>query len=165
MSAHLRLRAVPPPALRNSATWLERQFEEGGEGVRHREEALDERYLDQERLYAGAHPQRAENRPRTQVVLGGRPVFRRDRHRPRLLVLTSAQARRVAGFLSAADFETLWDAVREDLLPRYGGAPAEPETWAAFAVAHQELRAFYAQTAACGDAVVKRLPADARPTG
>jgi hypothetical protein len=161
MSAYLRLRAVPPPALRNSATWLERQFEEGGEAVRHREEVLDERYLDQERLYAGAGPRRTGDRPHTQVVLGGRPVFRRDRHRPLLLVLTAAQARRVAGFLSGADFETLWDVAREDLLPRYGGAPAEPETWAAFAAAHQELRAFYAQTAACGDAVVKRLPADA----
>jgi hypothetical protein len=165
MSAYLRLRAVPPPALRNSATWLERQFEEDGgaiphQGGRHREEVLDERYLDQERLYAGAHPRRPEDRPHTQVVLGGRPVFRRDRHQPRLLVLTAAQARRVAGFLSAADFGTLWDVAREDLLPRYGGAAAEPETWAAFAAAHQELRAFYAQTAACGDAVVKRLPAD-----
>ncbi|MFF7352199.1 MULTISPECIES: DUF1877 family protein [Streptomyces] len=163
MSAYLRLRAVPPPALRNSATWLERQFEEGVEVVRHpcgrcREEALDERYVDQERIYAGAVPQRAEDQPQAQVVLGGRPVFRRDRHKPRLLVLTAAQARRVAGFLSTADFDALWGSVRGELLPRYGGAAAEPETWAAFAAAHQELRTFYAGTAACGDAVVKWLP-------
>ncbi|MFF3659528.1 DUF1877 family protein [Streptomyces olivochromogenes] len=163
MSTYLRLRSVPPPALRNSTTWLERLFEDDSETVRHRvgrhrEEALDTRYLDQERIYAGAPPNRAEHRPQTQVVLGGRPVFRTDRHKPPLLVLTAAQARRVAGFLAMADFDTLWDFARAELLPRYGGVTAEPETWYAFAVAHQELRAFYAQTAECGDAVVKWLP-------
>ncbi|MFI6492292.1 DUF1877 family protein [Streptomyces sp. NPDC050564] len=164
MSTYLRLRAVPPPALRNSATWLERLFEDESEtvrqrAVRHREEVLDRRYLDQERLYAGASPNRAEARPRTQVVLGGRPVFRADRHKPPFLVLTAAQARQVAGFLAMADFDALWDFARDELLPRYGGVTAEPETLHAFAVAHQELRAFYAQTAEYGEAVVKWLPA------
>jgi hypothetical protein len=164
MSTYLRLRAVPPPALRNSATWLERLFEEDSETVRHRvcrhrEEALDKRYLDQERIYAGAPPHRADDRPGTQVVLGGRPVFRADRYRPSLLVLTAAQVRRVARFLVTADFDALWDFARDELLPSYGGETAEPETWYAFAAAHQELRAFYAQTAKCGDAVVKWVPA------
>ncbi|WP_406170475.1 DUF1877 family protein [Streptomyces sp. NBC_00996] len=164
MSTYLRLRAVPPPALRNSATWLERLFEaESGtvrqRAVRHREEVLDKRYLDQERLYAGASPNPAEARPRTQVVLGGRPVFRADRHKPPFLVLTAAQARQVAGFLAMADFDALWDFARDELLPRYGGVTAEPETLHAFAAAHQELRAFYAQTAEYGEAVVKWLPA------
>ncbi|MFI1761517.1 DUF1877 domain-containing protein [Streptomyces sp. NPDC020800] len=172
MSAYLRMRAVPPPALRNSVTWLERQFEDDVEVVRyrsgrHREEALDERCLDQERIYAGAllhgaqdRPRdRLQDRPQDQVVLGGRPVFRPGRHEPRLLVLTAAQARRVAGFLGEADFDALWGFARDELLPRYGGAAAEPETWAAFAAAHRELRAFYAQAAECGEAVVKRLAA------
>ncbi|MEU9988818.1 DUF1877 family protein [Streptomyces sp. NPDC048045] len=167
MSAYLRLRAVPPPALRNSATWWERQFEDGLEAVRcrggryrggrPREEVLDERYPDQERIYAGAVPRGAEGRPQAHVVLGGRPVFRTGRHRPQLLVLTAAQARRVAGFLAAADFDALWVFARDELLPRYGGVDAEPETWGAFAAAHQELRAFYAQAAEYGDAVVKWL--------
>ncbi|MFJ6901572.1 DUF1877 family protein [Streptomyces hokutonensis] len=164
MSTYLRLRAVPPPALRNSATWLERLFGDSSAAVRHRlvrhhEEVLDKRYLDQERIYAGALPHRAEDRPRTQVVLGGRPVFRPDRHKPPLLVLTAAQARRVAGFLATADFDALWDVARDEMVPRYGGVTAEPETWGAFAAAHQELKAFYAQTAEHGDAVVKWLPA------
>ncbi|MFD7600107.1 DUF1877 family protein [Streptomyces mirabilis] len=163
MSTYLRLRAVPPPALRNSTTWLERLFEDDSETVRrgvgrHREEELDNRYLDQERIYAGAPAHRAEDRPQTQVVLGGRPVFRADRRKSPFLVLTAAQARRVARFLAVADFDALWDFARAELLPRYGGAGAEPETWYAFAVAHQELRAFYARTAECGDAVVKWLP-------
>ncbi|WP_405880841.1 YfbM family protein [Streptomyces sp. NBC_01136] len=164
MSTYLRLRAVPPPALRNSATWLERLFEDDSETVRHgvgrhREEVLGKRYLDQERIYVGAPPHRAEDRPQTQVVLGGRPVFRPDRHKPPFLVLTAAQARRVARFLTMADFDALWVFARDELVPRYGGATAEPRTWGAFAAAHQELRAFYAQTAECGDAVVKWLPA------
>jgi hypothetical protein len=164
MSTHLRLRAVPPPALRNSATWLERLFEDDSETVRnrvarHREEVLDKRYLDQERIYAGAAPHRAGDRPQTQVVLGGRPVFRPDPHKPPFMVLTAAQARRVARFLAMADFDALWDFARDELMPRYGGVTAEPETWYAFAAAHQELRAFYAQTAEYGDAVVKWLPA------
>jgi len=164
MSTYLRLRAVPPPALRNSATWLERLFGDSSATVRHRlgrhhEEVLDKRYLDQERIYAGALSHRAEGRPRTQVVLGGRPVFRPDRHKPPLLVLTAAQVRRVAGFLATADFGELWDVARDELVPRYGGVTAELETWGAFAASHQELKAFYAQTAECGDAVVKWLPA------
>ncbi|MER5471054.1 DUF1877 family protein [Streptomyces sp. NPDC002685] len=163
MSTYLRLRAVPPPALRNSTTWLERLFEDDSETVwhrvvRHREEALDKRYLDQQRIYAAAPPRRAEDRPQAQVVLGGRPVFRADRHKPPFLVLTAAQARGVARFLAMADFDALWDFARAQLLPHYGGETAEPETWHAFATAHQELRAFYAQTAECGDAVVKWLP-------
>lgn len=150
MSAYLRLRAVPPPALRNSATWLERLFEGDTETVR--------RCRDQERIYAGASPcPPARSRPRIPVVLGGLPVFRAGRDRTPLLVLTAAQARQVAGFLATADFEALWDAARDDLLPRYGGVIAEPETWGAFAAAHRELRAFYVHTAECGDAVVKWL--------
>ncbi|MEU9452643.1 DUF1877 family protein [Streptomyces sp. NPDC048277] len=153
MNEYLRLRAVPAPALRNSPSWLERLFESGSETtVRHR------RYLDQERIYAAASPHGPGNHPENQVVLGGRPVFRADRHKPPLLVLTAAQARQVAGFLTAADFDALWDLTRDTLMPRYGGTPAEPETWGAFAAAHQELRTFYAQTAESGDAVVKCLP-------
>ncbi|RPE39998.1 uncharacterized protein DUF1877 [Streptomyces sp. Ag109_O5-1] len=150
MSAYLRLRAVPPPALRNSATWLERLFEGDAETVR--------RCRDLERIYTGAplYPL-AESRPRTQVVLGGWPVFRADRHKTPLLVLTAAQARQVARFLAAADFEALWDAARDELLPRYGGVITEPETRGAFAAAHRELTAFYVHTAECGDAVVKWL--------
>lgn len=164
MSTHLRLRAVPAPALRNSATWLERLFEDDSETVRHRvarhrERVLDRRYPDQERIYAGAAPHGAADRPQTQVVLGGRPVFRADPRKPPFMVLTAAQARRVARFLTMADFDALWLFARDELLPRYGGVTAEPETWHAFAAAHQELRAFYAQTAEHGDAVVKWLPA------
>lgn len=152
MSAYLRLRAVPSPALRNSSTWLERSFEDDSETVR--------RYRDQERIYAGASPHHplAQDRPQSQVVLGGRPVFRVDRHKPPLLVLTAAQTRRVSGFLAMADFDALWHFARDALLPRYGGVRAEPETWRAFAAAHQELKAFYSHTAERGDAVVKWLP-------
>jgi hypothetical protein len=155
---------VPPPALRNSSTWLERLFEGDSETLRrlvgrHCEQVLDRRYRDQERIYAGPPPHGPEGGPRTQVVLGGRPVLRADRYKPPLLVLTAAQARRVAGFLATADFDALWDCARDELLPHYGGVTAEPETWGAFAAAHQELRAFYEQTAECGDAVVKWLPA------
>ncbi|MEU0966411.1 DUF1877 domain-containing protein [Streptomyces sp. NPDC005917] len=159
MSAYLRLRAVPPPALRNSATWIERLFEDGPEAVRHREEVLGERYLDQERIYAGVCPRDAENRPGTQVVLGGRPAFRRAPRQPLFLVLTAGQARRVAEFLTTADFDALWFFARDELLPRYGGVIAETETWGAFAAEHRELTAFYTRTAECGQAVVKRLSA------
>ncbi|MER6129111.1 DUF1877 family protein [Streptomyces sp. NPDC001795] len=164
MNTYFHLRAVPPPALRNSVNWLERLFEDDWEAVRrrvgrHREEVLDKRYLDQELLYAGAPPHRTEAEPKSQVVLGGRPVFHPDRHRPPFLVLTAAQAHRVARFLTMADFDALWIFARDELLPRYGGVTAEPETRGAFAAAHRELTAFYAQTAEYGEAVVKRLPA------
>jgi hypothetical protein len=156
MSAYLRLRAVPAPALRNSPIWLERLFASDSETVLHRasrhcEGLLDRRCLDQESIYAGALPHGPN------VVLGGRPVLHADRHRPPLLVLTAAQTRRVAGFLTAADFDALWDTARDTLLPRYGGESAEPETRRVCAEAHRELTAFYMHTAEHGDAVVKWL--------
>ncbi|MED7825944.1 DUF1877 family protein [Streptomyces chiangmaiensis] len=160
MSTYLHLRAVPPPALRNSATWLQRLFEDDRDGVRgrvgrHREKVLDKGYLEQELLYAGARLHRAEDPPRTQVVLGGQPVFPPDRNKPPFLLLTAAQANRVAAFLASAGFETLWRPARGQLLPRHGGRAAEPETRGAFAAAHRDLTAFYVRTAECGDAVVK----------
>ncbi|NGO42002.1 DUF1877 family protein [Streptomyces ureilyticus] len=164
MSIYFHLRAVPPPALRNSATWLERLFGDGWDTVRHgldrhHEEVLDKRYLDQELLYAGgASPHRAGERPQAQVVLGGRPVFHPDRYKPPFLVLTAGQAHRVARFLTMVDFDALWVLSRDELLPRYGGVTAEPDTRGIFAAAHRELTEFYTQTAECGDAVVKWLP-------
>ena len=163
MSIYFHLRAVPPPALRNSATWLERLFGDDWDTVRHRvdrhrEEVLYKRYLDPDLLYAGAPPHRAGERPQTQVVLGGRPVFHPDRYKPPFLVLTAGQAHRVARFLTMADFDALWVFARDELLPRYGGVTAEPDTRGIFAAAHRELTEFYARTAECGDAVVKWLP-------
>ncbi|MEU3521397.1 DUF1877 family protein [Streptomyces sp. NPDC006654] len=156
MSTYLRLRAVPASAQRNSPTWMEHLFAGNPEtnlyrGGRHGEKALTKRCMDQERIYAGALPYGPD------VVLGGRSVFRADRHKPPLLVLTAAQARQVAGFLATVDFEALWHAAGDGVLPRHGGVISEPETYGAFAAAHQELRAFYVHTAEYGDAVVKWL--------
>jgi hypothetical protein len=157
---HFHLRAVPPPALRNSAAWLQRLFENDEDTVRqrsdrHREEILDAHYRDHHLLYAGAPPLRTEEGPHAHVVLGGRPVLHPDLERPPFVVLTGAQAARVAGFLAGADFQALWRLARGRLLPRYGGTAAEPKARGVFASAHRDLTAFYAQTAECGDAVVK----------
>ncbi|MCW7946151.1 hypothetical protein AAW14_30180 [Streptomyces hygroscopicus] len=162
MSMYLHLRAVPPPALRNSVRWLQRLFEDDRNTVRdrigrHREEVLDEQYLAQELLYAGAPPHRTEDRPRTQVVLGGQPVFHPDRDKPPFLLLTAAQAKRVAAFLTSADFEALWRPARVELLSCHGGYAVEPEARDTFAAAHRDLTEFYVQTAKYGDAVVKWL--------
>ncbi|MFF7274439.1 DUF1877 domain-containing protein [Streptomyces griseorubiginosus] len=151
MSDYFHLRAVPPSALRNSANWLQRLFEDDWDAVRerigrHREEVLDKSYLDHELLYAGA-----------EVVLGGLPVHPGDRDKPPFLLLTAARANQVSSYLGAADFETLWRLAREELLPRYGGACAEREARGVFAAAHRDLTAFYGQTARYGDAVVKWL--------
>ncbi|MEU6350032.1 DUF1877 family protein [Streptomyces sp. NPDC047072] len=151
MSDYFHLRAVPPSALRNSAHWMQRLFEDDWDAVRerigrHREEVLDKGYLDHELLYAGA-----------EVVLGGRPVYPSERDRPPFLVLTAAKAHRVAGYLSTTDFDPLWQTAREALLPRYGGTDAEHEARTVFAAAHRDLTAFYEQTAHYGDAVVKWL--------
>jgi hypothetical protein len=75
------------------------------------------------------------------------------------VVLTAAQAHRVARFPTVADFDALWVFARAELLPRYGSVTAGHETRGAYAAAHQELTAFYAQAAEYGEAVVKWLPA------
>ncbi len=107
---------------------------------------LDKSYLDHELLYAGA-----------EVVLGGLPVYPGDHDKPPFLLLTAARANRVSAYLGSADFEALWLVVREEVLPRHGGAAAEREARGVFAAAHRDLTAFYDQTARYGDAVVKWL--------
>lgn len=145
MSVYFHLRAVPPPALRNSANWLQRLFEDDWDTVRvrmdrHREEVLDATYRDQQALYG----------PAADVVLGGTAV-------PPFLLLTAAQVARVHAFLASADFETLWQQARARLLSDYGGPEVEPELRALFAATHKDLTAFYARTTEYGDAVVKCL--------
>jgi hypothetical protein len=95
--------------------------------------------------------------PRTHVVLGGGPVFPNGPDEPPFLLLTAAQTARVADYLTSADFEALWRDARDELLPRYGGAGAEPGARCMFESAHRDLTAFYTQTAFYGDAVVKWL--------
>jgi hypothetical protein len=162
MSVYFHLRAVPPAALRNSATWFQRLFEDDWDTVRerigrHREEVLDKQYLEHEFLYAGIPPNQAPDGPRTHVVLGGRPVFHPDRQAPPFLLLTAAQVDRVAGYLRTADFDDLWRQARTRLLRPYRPADAEPELRGAFAATHRDLAAFYRQSAHYGDAVVKWL--------
>ncbi|GGL75984.1 hypothetical protein GCM10010129_19540 [Streptomyces fumigatiscleroticus] len=153
---------MPPPALRNSANWLQRLFQDDWDTVRdrigrHREEVLDESYFCHELLYTGMPPHHAPDGPPAQVVLGGRPVRAPDPARPPFLLLTAAQAAQVAGYLLTADFDALWRRARPDLLPGYGGSEAEPETRGVFEGTHRDLTAFYRQTAEYGDAVVKWL--------
>ncbi|MGI5457300.1 DUF1877 family protein [Streptomyces sp. CA-249302] len=157
MNVYFHLRAVPPSALRNSANWMQRLFEDDWNAVRervdrHREEFLDRRYCDHDVFYAGADP--AED-IRTHVVLGGHRIAHPDKEAPPFLMLTAAQAARVADFLTSTDFDSLWSAARAELLPRYGGKESEEEARCVFASAHRDLTAFYAQTAEYGDAVVK----------
>lgn len=162
MSAYLHLRAVPPPALRNSTTWLRRLFDDDPDTVRHRidrhrDEVLDGRYPDHQLLYADAPPEHVDAGPGAQVVLGGRRVFAAGPKQPPFLLLTAGQTARVAAFLAEADFEELWHPARAELLPRHGGPAEEPRTRAAFASAHCGLTAFCTTTARHGDAVVKWL--------
>ncbi|MFR0357827.1 DUF1877 family protein [Streptomyces sediminimaris] len=160
MSMYFHLRAVPPPALRNSANWLRRLFEDDWTTVRdridrHREEFLDRHHPDHDFLYAGATPHRGGDGPRSDVVLGGSPVAHPDPGHPPFLLLPAARTAQVAAFLTAADIAELWHRARAELLPRYGGTPAEDQARTLFESAHHDLTAFYARTAEHGDAVVK----------
>lgn len=162
MSMYFHLRAVPPSALRNSATWFRRLFEDDWDTVRerigrHREEVLDKLYGDVELLYCGIPPNHTSEGPRTQVVLGGRRVFHSDPALPPFLLLTASQVTRVAAFLESADFDDLWRDTRMRLLRPYDTSDVEPEARGLFAATHRDLTAFYTRTAEYGDAVVKWL--------
>ncbi|AZQ36955.1 DUF1877 family protein [Streptomyces cyaneochromogenes] len=162
MSMYFHLRAVPPPALRNSATWFQRLFEDDWDTVRerigrHREEVLDRQYAEFELLYSGIPPNRTPDGPCTQVVLGGRPVFPTDSALPPFQLLTASQVTEVAGFLRAADFDDLWRHARVRLLQPYDVPDPEPQVRGLFAATHRDLTAFYVRTAEYGDAVVKWL--------
>jgi hypothetical protein len=161
MSAYLHLRAVPPSALRNSASWLRKLFDD--ETVRdpvvgrHRGQTLDDRYRDQQVLYADAPPEHVDAGPGAYAVLGGGRVYTAGSQDPPFLLLTAAQTALVAAFLSAVDFDELWRPARAELLPRYGGPTEESRTREAFACTHRDLTAFYTATARRRDAVVKWL--------
>ncbi|CCK31917.1 hypothetical protein BN159_7538 [Streptomyces davaonensis JCM 4913] len=160
MSIYFRLRAVPPPALRNSAAWLQRLFEDEWDAVRdrvsrHREEVLDGGYLDHELLYAGGPPHDVARGPHAQVVLGGRPVWHPDPLQPPFLLLSPVCTARVATHLTTADFDALWERARAPLT--LGAERTEPETRAKLAETHRSLTAFYTTAARHGDAVVKWL--------
>jgi hypothetical protein len=162
MNLYFHLRAVPPSALRNSANWLQRLFEDDWDTVRrridrNREEFLDRHHPDHDLLYAGAPPHRTESGPCADVVLGGSPVPHPDPDQPPFLLLSAARTAQVAGFLTAADLGELWHRARDELLPRYGGPTAEDQTRALFESTHRDLTAFYSRTAEYGDAVVKCL--------
>ncbi|MFJ8106989.1 DUF1877 family protein [Streptomyces sp. NPDC096132] len=152
MSAYLDFRAVPPPALRNSAAWLRRLFHDNQGTVRDRVDRVDR---DQQFLYTDTPPEHADAGPGAYAVLGGGRVYTADAEEPPFLLLTAAQTARVAAYLAATDFDTLWRPARAELLPRHGGPTQEPHTRAAFAAAHRELTAFYTATALHHDAVVK----------
>lgn len=158
MSAYLGFRAVPPAALRNSAIWLRRLFDDDDDHaavpVRDRVDRVDR---DQRFLYGDTPPEHADASPGAYAVLGGGRVYPADAAEPPFLLLTAAQTARVAAFLAAADFDDLWHPARAELLPRHGGPGEEPRTRAAFAAAHRDLTAFYTTTALHRDAVVKRL--------
>ncbi len=162
MSTYFHFRAVPPPALRNSPAWLLRLFEDDWDTVRerigrHREEVLDKGYLDHEFLYAGALQRHTPDGPSAHVVLGGRPVSPPGPGRPPFLLLTAAQAGRVAGFLRTADFDALWRRARDRIVPRQGDPDMEPQIRGVFAAAHRDLTAFYTRAAQQREAVVKWL--------
>ncbi|WP_055574184.1 DUF1877 family protein [Streptomyces prasinopilosus] len=162
MSTYLHLRAVPPPALRNSPVWLQRLFEDDWDTVRervcrNREEILDRGYPDHAFLYAGALPPHVPDGPPAHVVLGGRPVSPPGPGLPPFLLLTAAQAGRVAGFLGTADFDALWRRARDRILPRHADPDVERQVRGVFAAAHRDLTAFYTRTARQREAVVKWL--------
>ncbi|MFJ9540469.1 DUF1877 family protein [Streptomyces sp. NPDC101225] len=157
---YFHLRAVPPSALRNSANWLQRLFEDDWTTVRrridrHREEFLYRHHPDHHFLYAGALPHRTGQGPPCDVVLGGSPVPHPEPDHPPFLLLPAARAAQVAAFLTTADIADLWHRARGELLPHYGGAPVEEQTRTLFESAHHDLTAFYRRTAEYGDAVVK----------
>ncbi|MFF4586937.1 DUF1877 family protein [Streptomyces sp. NPDC001388] len=154
MSAYLDLRAVPPSALRNSAVWLRRLFDDHRDTARDGGNRVDR---DQQFLYSDTPPEHADAGPGAYAVLGGGRVYTADAQEPPFLLLTAAQTARVAAFLEAADFDQLWRPARSELLSRHGGPAEEPRTRAAFAAAHRELTAFYTATALHQDAVVKWL--------
>jgi hypothetical protein len=160
MDMNFHFRVVPPPALRNSANWMRRLFEDGPDAVRerpgrHREEVLDGSYLDHEVLYAGVPPHDVTRGPRAQVVLGGRPILHPDPRKAPFLLLTPGRTAEVAAYLATADFEALWQCARNSLMA--GTACSEERKRQALASAHENLTAFYATAAVRGDAVVKWL--------
>ncbi|MFH0516784.1 DUF1877 family protein [Streptomyces sp. M41] len=161
---YFHLRAVPPSALRNSATWFQRLFDDDWDAVRerigrHREEVLDKQYGEVELFYSGLPPNHAPEGPRTHVVLGGRPVFHADPSLPPFLLLTASQVTGVAAYLEAADFNDLWRHARAELLRPYRVSDAEPQVRGLYAATHRDLTAFYTRSADHGDAVVKWLVA------
>jgi uncharacterized protein DUF1877 len=87
-------------------------------------------------------------------IYGGRPVYHPAHARPPFVILTAAEARDAADFLTTASFDALWEASGAKIASPYLGWD-ETKVKDIFLGYHADLGAFYRRTASTDHAVIK----------
>ncbi|MGW7365000.1 DUF1877 family protein [Streptomyces sp. NPDC054841] len=88
-------------------------------------------------------------------VFGGRVVQDPSGNQPPFAVLTAAETRTAAAFLTDVPYETLWGTAGAKIHDSFGPDWDEGEVRDIFAGRHTALRTFYGRTAEAGQAVAK----------
>ncbi|MFE0463435.1 DUF1877 family protein [Kitasatospora sp. NPDC058965] len=155
MSFHLHLRAVPPAELRPGSPWTT-AFMLAAWGNRREEcaagtaESIEKDFAGVHQLYTGAADGPADTGdPSGLPIFGGELVPHEDG--PPFLILHPHRVAEAAAFLSAADFDSLWEAAGTALR-----ATGDPEVDRDLYLSHHRgLAAFYRTAADTGHAVIK----------
>ncbi|MDQ1008793.1 hypothetical protein QFZ82_003278 [Streptomyces sp. V4I23] len=88
-------------------------------------------------------------------VYGGHVVHDPSDGQPPFALLTAAETRTAAAFLTDVPFEALWESAGPKIHASLGPGREEGEARGIYAGHHTDLRAFYGRAAGAGQAVVK----------
>lgn len=88
-------------------------------------------------------------------IFGGRVVHDPSGDQPPFALLTAAETRTAAAFLTEVRFETLWETAGAKIHTSFGPGWDEGEVRNIYSGHHADLRTFYGRSAKAGQAVVK----------
>ncbi|BAU85676.1 hypothetical protein SLA_4792 [Streptomyces laurentii] len=154
MSIHLHFRAVAETGIRDDHAWLAAFMSEAWDRRADEHEAGVSTSFDKVSGLVAEFYSAAEADDRELPVHGGRPVANDTGFDPPLMLMDAPEVSRAARFLTAVSFDDLWRAAG----PRFRAlCPDEESNREEFRSYHHGLRAFYAQAASAGHAVVKAV--------
>ncbi|WP_405890129.1 YfbM family protein [Streptomyces sp. NBC_00133] len=163
MSFHMHLRAIRETEIQDDYSWLEEFMEaawsdrweaERDAGIAH---AIEKDFGPVHELHTAAATL-VDDDPGSRKcelpVYGGRPVYHPSHDQPPFVLLTAAEVREAADFLTTASFDALWAAAGAKIAAPYRGWDAT-EVKDLFLGHHESLNSFYRRAASTGHAVIK----------
>jgi hypothetical protein len=159
----MHLRAVRETRIRDDYSWVEEFMEaawcdhweaERAAGIAH---AIEKDFGSVHEFYLAASALADDRWGSGECelpVYAGRPVYHPSHARPPFVILTPAQAREAADFLTTAPFDALWESTGAKLASPYVGL-GETKVKEIFLAHHTSLGSFYRRTASTGHAVIK----------
>ncbi|MFF4231319.1 DUF1877 family protein [Streptomyces sp. NPDC001820] len=163
MSFHMHLRAIRETEIQDGYSWLEEFMgpawydhweAERDAGIAH---AIEKDFGPVNELYAPVSALTDDRRGSRECdlpIYGGRPVYHPAHARPPFVILTAAETRNAADFLTTASFDALWETARAKITSPYVGWD-KTKLKDIFLGYHTSLSSFYRRTASSDHAVIK----------